>query len=331
MALSRKVNRVHFGLQDNKFFKTLFRLRINDILLCIVLLVIYGALNDAPPYEREFYINDLSISHTFTEKEHVSTVELFIYALLVPFLALIILALIFTNEHRIYVTWISFVGFVLSISVNSFLTGMLKNWIGRPRPDFISRCEVKSGTKENTYVWPQDVCTTTDISKLRDGMRSCPSGHSSTSFAGLGYLTWWLIGQTAAYHKRTGAWRVCFSFIPSLFAGLIAISRTEDYRHRYSDVALGSIIGAICAYFAYKRNFPAYNTSLCYIPCQLIEENNLENNEVNEFDDGSAYENYQTAYQSDDIETQRYPTTQLWWIPIVQLNPTTLFPRILEY
>lgn len=297
MPLSVKLNRVHLGLRG-RFWSTVFKWRLNDFACCVVLLIIYGVMYNAPPYEREFYINDLSISHTYAVHERISTAELFIYAILVPVLAFVIMGLTVTNEHRIYVTWISFMGFLSAILVNSFLTGMLKNWIGRPRPDFISRCQVKDGIKENTYVLPSEVCQQTDMSLLLDGMRLCPSGHSSTSFCGLGYLTFWIIGQTMAYHKRGGMWRTCFAYIPSLFAGLIAISRTEDWRHRYSDVALGSIMGAICAYWGYKRNFPNFNTNLCYLPCQLIQENGLINDKVTDFDDGEE-DDYQRAYQED--------------------------------
>ncbi|GMM37718.1 bifunctional diacylglycerol diphosphate phosphatase/phosphatidate phosphatase [Saccharomycopsis crataegensis] len=299
MPLTKKLNRINFGLAS-KTWNTIFRWRLNDFFLCVVLLIIYGALYFAPPFEREFYVNDLSISHTYATSELVSTTELGIYAIMVPVIIIVILGLSLSNEKRYYVTWISFMGLLLSVSVTSFLTGILKNWIGRPRPDFISRCQPMDDTDEDTYVLPSKVCQQTDLALLRDGMRSCPSGHSSTAFSGLGYLTFWILGQTLAYHKKTGSWRTCFAFIPSLIAGLIAISRTEDYRHRYSDVALGSLLGAIIAYWSYKRNFPNFNTNLCYVPCQLIEENNLENAVVVDFDDNSGHDNYQRAFQSDE-------------------------------
>lgn len=60
--------------------------------------------------------------------------------------------------------------------------------MGRARPDLIARCKPKEGTPEHelvTYL----VCTETDHHTLHDGFRSFPSGHSSFSFAGLGYLS----------------------------------------------------------------------------------------------------------------------------------------------
>lgn len=305
MVLTTRINRTHFGLELNRFFSVVFKWRLNDLLASIVILVIFAVLDNAAPFQRQFYINDLSIGHPFAEHERITTTQLFIFAVVVPFLVLVILGLALTNEQRVYTTWITFVGFVATLAVNSFLTSILKNWLGRPRPDFVSRCDVRDGTPKDTLVNAADVCQQTDIYKLRDGFRSCPSGHSSTSFAGLGYLTFWLVGQTLAYHKRSGAWRTWFSFIPALFAGLIAISRTEDYRHRYSDVAAGTVIGVICAYWGYKRNFPNLNTSLSYIPVQLIEENKLENFTVKDFDDGSLFRDEYFRAGQMDIESQR--------------------------
>lgn len=36
------------------------------------------------------------------------------------------------------------------------------------------------------------ICTQTDLAILKDGFRSFPSGHSSLSFAGLGFLAFYL-------------------------------------------------------------------------------------------------------------------------------------------
>ena len=63
-----------------------------------------------------------------------------------------------------------------------------QNGVGRARPDLIARCKPKEDTPADklvTYL----VCTETDHHTLHDGFRSFPSGHSSFSFAGLGYLS----------------------------------------------------------------------------------------------------------------------------------------------
>ena len=71
--------------------------------------------------------------------------------------------------------------------LTTFLTDVVKNSVGRPRPDLIARCKPKDGTPEHTLITIGS-CTETDHHVLHDGWRSFPSGHSSLAFSGLGYL-----------------------------------------------------------------------------------------------------------------------------------------------
>jgi len=88
------------------------------------------------------------------------------------------------GSHKAHVT---ILGFFVTLVLTSFLTDVIKNVVGRPRPDFISRCIPKKGTPGDILVaWT--VCTQTNDHILQEGWRSFPSGHSSFSFAGLGYL-----------------------------------------------------------------------------------------------------------------------------------------------
>ena len=54
-------------------------------------------------------------------------------------------------------------------------------------------------------------------------LRTTPSGHSSISFAGLFYLTLFLLGQSQANNGKTSSWRTMISFIPWLMACYIAL------------------------------------------------------------------------------------------------------------
>ncbi|EDR07742.1 uncharacterized protein LACBIDRAFT_298246 [Laccaria bicolor S238N-H82] len=123
---------------------------------------------------------------------------------------------------------------------------------------------------------------------MRDGFRSFPSGHSSLSFAGLGFLSFYLAGKLHLFDKRGHAVRSLFPFISSgirltyerngtqgkawlsltPFAGaaLVAISRTMDYRHHWHDVLVGSIIGTVLAYFSYRQYYPSLSSELSHRP-----------------------------------------------------------------
>lgn len=116
--------------------------------------------------------------------------------------------------------------------MTSLLTNIIKNAVGRPRPDVISRCKPASGTPRDTLV-TISVCTQTDMHMLQDGWRSFPSGHSSFAFAGLGFLSLFLCGQLRVFRPHADLSRALLGFIPLLCAALIAISRCEDYRYAF--------------------------------------------------------------------------------------------------
>lgn len=89
------------------------------------------------------------------------------------------------------------------------VTQFTKITVGRPRPgtyallyyltsphslaDIIDRCQPPSGSVDPTFgLSTEAICTQTDLAIVKDGFRSFPSGHSSLSFAGLGFLAFYL-------------------------------------------------------------------------------------------------------------------------------------------
>lgn len=88
------------------------------------------------------------------------------------------------GKHSAHTTLL---GFMVTLALTVFLTDAVKNAVGRPRPDLISRCKPAKGTPDRELV-TIDVCTQTDQHILQEGWRSFPSGHSSFAFAGLGFL-----------------------------------------------------------------------------------------------------------------------------------------------
>lgn len=114
------------------------------------------------------------------------TVWSIIYAGIIPFVILCTWAAMFRpGSHKVQVT---ILGFLVALMLTSFLTDMIKNAVGRPRPDLISRCKPRKGTAQDALVaWT--VCTQANNHILQEGWRSFPSGHSSFSFSGLGYLS----------------------------------------------------------------------------------------------------------------------------------------------
>ncbi|KAM7208318.1 Phosphatidic acid phosphatase type 2/haloperoxidase [Naviculisporaceae sp. PSN 640] len=180
--------------------------------------------------------------------------------------------------------------------LTTFLTDVVKNTVGRPRPDLLARCQPKPGTPHDQLV-SIDVCTETAHHRLHDGWRSFPSGHSSFSFAGLGYLSLFLAGQMRifAHGHNTGASggsggvgvgegstpsigehteklvrgdlvRSLVCLAPLLGATMIAISRCQDYRHDVYDVCVGALLGWTVTYWSYRRYWPRLSSSRCDEP-----------------------------------------------------------------
>jgi diacylglycerol diphosphate phosphatase/phosphatidate phosphatase len=152
-----------------------------------------------------------------------------------------------------------------SIFLTCFITDAVKNAVGRPRPDLISRCKPAIGTAKDELV-TIDVCTETDRHTLQDGWRSFPSGHSSFAFSGLGFLALFFAGQMHVFRPRADLSRALLAIVPLLGAAMIAISRCEDYRHDVYDVTCGSVLGMAVAYFSYRRYYPRLRSPKCDEP-----------------------------------------------------------------
>lgn len=64
------------------------------------------------------------------------------------------------------------------------------------------------------------------------------------SFAGLGFLSWYLSGKIRAFDRQGHVAKLCLIFLPLLLAALIGVSRVDDYWHHWQDVFAGALLGA---------------------------------------------------------------------------------------
>lgn len=183
------------------------------------------------PFHRYFTLDDHAIAYPHALIERVSAIQNVIYAGVCPLIFFIIYAAIVRpGFHKAHVT---ILGLLISLTLTSFITDVIKNAVGRPRPDLISRCKPAPGTSL-TDILTIDVCSTPhDDHVLNDGWKSFPSGHSSFSFAGLGYLSLWLGGQLHVLRPGTDLARFLVCLAPLTGALLIALSRMADYRCVY--------------------------------------------------------------------------------------------------
>ncbi|KAG5051240.1 hypothetical protein JHK87_003438 [Glycine soja] len=111
--------------------------------------------------------------------------------------------------------------------------------------------DLKYPLKSNTVpVWAVpvydkwgDVICHGDKKVIKEGYKSFPSGHTSWSFAGLGFLSLYLSGKIKAFDRKGHVAKLCIVFMPLLFASLIGISRVDDYWHHWQDVFAGGLLG----------------------------------------------------------------------------------------
>lgn len=139
----------------------------------------------AEPFHRMFSLDNIALQFPFAEIERVPSLWNFIYAGVSPLLLLLLWALVF--QPGVHKAHVSILGLLISLIFASSLTNVVKNAVGRPRPDLIARCLPRKGTPAHALI-TIEVCTQTDHYRLHDGWRSFPSGHSSFAFSGLGYL-----------------------------------------------------------------------------------------------------------------------------------------------
>ena len=63
------------------------------------------------------------------------------------------------------------------------------------------------------------------------------------AFAGLGYLSLYLAGKSSLFDKRGYSSRVFWVLLPVLCAGLIGVTRVNDYQHRWVDAIFAALLG----------------------------------------------------------------------------------------
>lgn len=231
--------------------RKLARLHMHDWLILILLAIIEIILNIIHPFYR-FVGKDMMTDLKYPMKQN--TVPLWavpVYAVLLP---IIVFTLIYFKRRDVYDLHHAILGLLFSVLITGVLTDAIKDATGRPRPDFFWRC-FPDGI-DSYDKWGNVVCHG-ESSDIREGHKSFPSGHSSWSFAGLGFLALYLAGKIKVFDRRGHVAKLCIVILPLLMASLVAVSRVDDYWHHWQDVFAGGILGLTVAMFCYLQFFPA--------------------------------------------------------------------------
>jgi diacylglycerol diphosphate phosphatase/phosphatidate phosphatase len=237
-----------------------------DWVISIIFLGAAMALEFFTPFHRRFSIDDKTISFPFTESETINNWQGLVIAYPIPLVIITLLAVFVIRSG--YDWHQATLGLTLSFSLAIGLTQIFKSAVGRLRPDFLARCIIPTGTKDPEYGLLEiaKVCQQTSTYILNDGSKSFPSGHSSSAFAGMTFLALYMAGKLQLFDRKGYSHKLYIVLTPLAVAGLVAVSRVDDYRHHWQDVLVGSLLGASVAYFVYRQYYPALYEQDCSRP-----------------------------------------------------------------
>ncbi|KAJ8770063.1 hypothetical protein K2173_010094 [Erythroxylum novogranatense] len=222
----------------------------HDWLILVILAVIEVVLNVINPFHR-FVGKDMMDDLKYPMKDN--TVPIWavpLYAILLPIAIFIFL---YIGRKNVYDLHDSTLGLLFAMLITGVITDSIKIAVGRPRPDFFWRCFPDG---KDVYDKLGDVICHGKASEIKEGHKSFPSGHTSWSFAGLGFLSLYLAGKIKAFNRKGHVAKLCVVFLPILAASLVGISRVDDYWHHWQDVFTGGLIGLVVATFCYLQFFP---------------------------------------------------------------------------
>ncbi|KAL3675220.1 hypothetical protein R1sor_025168 [Riccia sorocarpa] len=218
------------------------------VLIAILEIIVYVVI---PPFRRFAGRNNITQFQFPIKSSTVPTWSILLIAVLVPLAVFFVYYLIRRSVRDFHN---AFLGLGTAVALTALLTDSIKNTVGMPRPDFFWRCFPDG---QAVYNAAGSVVCHGDADLIKDGYKSFPSGHASWSFAGLGYLSFYLAGKLGLFDKRGRTLRVFIIYLPLLVATLVSVSRVDDYQHRWVDIIVGGLIGFSVAYFCYRQHFPS--------------------------------------------------------------------------
>ncbi|KAF2205958.1 lipid phosphate phosphatase 1 [Delitschia confertaspora ATCC 74209] len=255
---------------------------ILDYVIIVALIVTFTAIDKVEPFHQPWSMKNYTLHYPYADPERIPVFWLCIITVLFPAIVIAFYTLVIDGvfshqlptygsggrklfgryrlKDRLWELNCGILGLMLSVCASFTITGALKNAIGKPRPDLIARCMVREGYEEaagkSFALTTYEVCTNPNNDVLKDGFRSFPSGHSSTAFAGLYYLSMYLAAKMHVLDSRGEVWKTFLVLVPTLAAALVAGSRIMDARHHPFDVLSGSLLGLLVAWASYRQYFP---------------------------------------------------------------------------
>jgi len=252
---------------------------LSDWIVLGIVLILLWITSKINPFERQFKLDDITISHPY-KGDTVKMSHLIAGGLIIAFL--VITGFQYYKKNLKYNYHQALIGVVFAISISTLFSHIIKVFVGRYRPDFMSVCNVdfdKVQEQYDTYdissgigfgprnLFDTSICKTSK-EELIEERKSFPSGHSSFAFSVMSYLSFYIAGQIHLMDKKSYIWKYFVVSVPYMIAIMVALSRVFDYRHHWQDVTIGSIIGLFFGIVTYYYYYPSLCSSTCDIPYQ---------------------------------------------------------------
>ena len=244
------------------------RLLLRRVVIDVVILLAIGLpilifFLIGKPYHRGFYCNDESISYPFKESTVTSTM-LYIIGIVLPITVMILTEICIhrlsaghaarTFMGRTIPSWVwnsyKVIGvFGFGAATSQLTTDIAKYTIGRLRPHFMDVCQpnIDCSLPENQHKYFENFHCTANAGtrKEKESRLSFPSGHSSFSAYTMLFLACYL--QSRMTFKGSKLLRHALQYICLMLSWSTAMSRISNYKHHWSDVLSGLLIGSIVA------------------------------------------------------------------------------------
>lgn len=161
-------------------------------------------MNSIEPFHQHFSLDNKDLQYPYAVKERITIQEALLISLLTPLVTIAVFTLLLDGlfshhkssstdrsgrrklkgpyrfKDRLWELNCGILGLLLSQAMAFVITQIFKNAAGRPRPDFIDRCQPAPGSQDPpVYGLSNSTICQGDPKLIKDGFRSWPSGHSS--------------------------------------------------------------------------------------------------------------------------------------------------------
>ncbi|KAJ7582479.1 phosphatidic acid phosphatase type 2/haloperoxidase [Mycena floridula] len=237
-----------------------------DWFLAIAVALVSNFPLDAFQQIPEFDLTDTSIQFSIHEPETVPNKLLFVF--LVAAYVLVLLGHLIFSYKRFWDLHTSMLALTLTYSICGTLSQVTRIVVGRPRPDFIARCNPLPGSVNAPFSGLSNIsiCQTPFKPLLKDGMRSFFSGHAILSAAGFGFVSLYWAAKLHLFNHQAATYKLWLVLIPIMTALWISFTRVANRRHHWEDAATGFFLGLVVVWFVYRQFYPPLGDPECHLP-----------------------------------------------------------------